>query len=62
MLDLPDAKVRCVYVEGAGCYGRNGHEDAAADAALLARLASPCACNGREPMSTSGTQKDRRPS
>jgi nicotinate dehydrogenase subunit B len=37
MLDLPDAKVRCIYVEGAGCYGRNGHEDAAADAALLAR-------------------------
>jgi CO/xanthine dehydrogenase Mo-binding subunit len=29
--------VRCVYVEGSGCYGRNGHEDAAADAALLAR-------------------------
>src|SRR6185436_16435666 len=29
--------VRCIYQEGAGCYGRNGHEDAAADAALLAR-------------------------
>src|SRR5215470_8591146 len=29
--------VRCFYVEGAGCYGRNGHEDAAADAALLSR-------------------------
>jgi nicotinate dehydrogenase subunit B len=29
--------VRAIYVEGAGCYGRNGHEDAAADAALLAR-------------------------
>ncbi|MGY0569839.1 molybdopterin cofactor-binding domain-containing protein [Bradyrhizobium sp. RDM12] len=37
MLALSDADVRCVYVEGAGCYGRNGHEDAAADAALLAR-------------------------
>jgi len=24
-------------VEGAGCYGRNGHEDAAADAALIAK-------------------------
>ena len=22
--------VRCIYVEGAGCYGRNGPEDAAA--------------------------------
>ena len=34
----PDA-VRCIYLEGAGCYGRNGHEDAAADAALLSREA-----------------------
>jgi CO/xanthine dehydrogenase Mo-binding subunit len=31
--------VRCVYVDGAGCYGRNGHEDAAADSALLAKAA-----------------------
>jgi nicotinate dehydrogenase subunit B len=37
MFSLPVEKVRCIYVEGAGCYGRNGHEDAAADAALLAR-------------------------
>jgi nicotinate dehydrogenase subunit B len=29
--------VRCIYIEGSGCYGRNGHEDAAADAALLAK-------------------------
>lgn len=36
-LAIPDADVRCIYVEGAGCYGRNGHEDAAADAALLSR-------------------------
>ena len=37
MLGAADDDVRCIYVEGAGCYGRNGHEDAAADAALLAR-------------------------
>ncbi|MDB5857106.1 MAG: xanthine dehydrogenase family protein molybdopterin-binding subunit [Ramlibacter sp.] len=37
MFSLPLDKVRAIYVEGAGCYGRNGHEDAAADAALLAR-------------------------
>ncbi|MCI3952495.1 MAG: isoquinoline 1-oxidoreductase, partial [Burkholderiales bacterium] len=37
MLDMKPEDVRCTYVEGAGCYGRNGHEDAAADAALLAR-------------------------
>jgi nicotinate dehydrogenase subunit B len=37
MLGLPLENVRCIYVEGSGCYGRNGHEDAAADAALLAK-------------------------
>ncbi len=37
MFALPLDKVRCVYLEGSGCYGRNGHEDAAADAALLAK-------------------------
>jgi CO/xanthine dehydrogenase Mo-binding subunit len=36
MLDMAELNVRCVYLEGAGCYGRNGHEDAAADAALIA--------------------------
>jgi CO/xanthine dehydrogenase Mo-binding subunit len=37
MLGMNADDVRCIYVEGAGCYGRNGHEDAAADAALVAR-------------------------
>lgn len=37
MFGLPLESVRCIYVEGSGCYGRNGHEDAAADAALLAK-------------------------
>ncbi len=37
MLGLRVEAVRCIYVDGAGCYGRNGHEDAAADAALLSR-------------------------
>jgi nicotinate dehydrogenase subunit B len=37
MLAISEADVRCIYIEGAGCYGRNGHEDAAGDAALLAR-------------------------
>jgi CO/xanthine dehydrogenase Mo-binding subunit len=37
MLGLKPDDVRCVYIEGAGCYGRNGHEDAAADAALIAK-------------------------
>ena len=26
-----------IYLEGSGCYGMNGHEDAAADAAILSR-------------------------
>jgi len=36
-LHLPDEAVRLIYLDGAGCYGMNGHEDAAADAAILSR-------------------------
>lgn len=36
-LGLPKEKVRLIYLEGSGCYGMNGHEDAAADAAILSR-------------------------
>jgi len=37
MLRVPPAKVRVIHVEGSGCYGHNGADDAAADAALIAR-------------------------
>jgi nicotinate dehydrogenase subunit B len=37
MMDMPLDNVHCFYVDGSGCYGRNGHEDAAGDAALLSR-------------------------
>ena len=37
MFAMPIENVRCIYLEGSGCYGRNGHEDAAADAAMLAK-------------------------
>lgn len=37
MLAMPESAIRVIYVDGAGCYGRNGHEDAAADAVLLSR-------------------------
>jgi CO/xanthine dehydrogenase Mo-binding subunit len=36
-LRLPKDQVRLIYLEGAGCYGMNGHEDAAADAAILSQ-------------------------
>jgi nicotinate dehydrogenase subunit B len=36
---LPDVAVDVVRMEAAGCYGRNGADDVAADAALLARAA-----------------------
>jgi nicotinate dehydrogenase subunit B len=36
-LGLPAEEVRLIYLDGAGCYGMNGHEDAAADAALLSQ-------------------------
>jgi len=40
MLRMPPERVRCIHTEGSGCYGHNGADDAAADAALLA-LALP---------------------
>lgn len=37
MLALPVSQVRCIHAEGAGCYGHNGADDVACDAALIAR-------------------------
>jgi nicotinate dehydrogenase subunit B len=37
MLHLPEDRVRCMHAEGSGCYGHNAADDAAADAALIAR-------------------------
>ncbi len=34
---MPPAKVRVVYMDGAGCYGGNGNDDVAADAVLLSK-------------------------
>jgi len=39
LMDLTDPEVDVVRMEAAGCYGRNGADDVAADAALLARAA-----------------------
>lgn len=36
MLGVDQERVRCIHVEGAGCYGHNGADDVAADAALIA--------------------------
>lgn len=41
-LDMDVAKIRCIHAQGSGCYGHNGADDVALDAALLAR-----ASNGR---------------
>lgn len=38
MLGLSANDVRVIYVEGAGCYGHNGADDAAAAAALLSQI------------------------
>ena len=37
LLAMPAERVRCVHREGAGCYGHNGADDVAGDAALVAR-------------------------
>jgi nicotinate dehydrogenase subunit B len=36
-LKMPANAIRCVHAEGSGCYGHNGADDVAVDAALLAR-------------------------
>jgi nicotinate dehydrogenase subunit B len=36
MLSLPPDRVHCIHVQGSGCYGHNGADDAAGDAALIA--------------------------
>ena len=38
LVQLPTERVRCVQVDGSGCYGHNGADDAGADAALLAMV------------------------
>jgi CO/xanthine dehydrogenase Mo-binding subunit len=37
VLELPETAVRVIHMEGAGCYGHNGADDCAFDAAVLAR-------------------------
>ena len=36
-LDLDEEQIRVIHAEGAGCYGHNGADDVALDAALVAR-------------------------
>jgi CO/xanthine dehydrogenase Mo-binding subunit len=37
VLGMPPERIRLIHADGAGCYGHNGADDAALDAALLAR-------------------------
>jgi nicotinate dehydrogenase subunit B len=37
MLSLNPENVHCIFVEGAGCYGRNGADDCSSEAAVIAR-------------------------
>lgn len=52
VLGLPEDDVRVVHAEGAGCYGHNGADDVALDAALLARAVAP------RPVLTKWTRSD----
>jgi len=38
MLQLPPERIRCIFIEGAGCYGRNGADDCSSEAALIATM------------------------
>jgi nicotinate dehydrogenase subunit B len=52
VLDMAESDIHVIHVEGAGCYGHNGADDAALDAALLAH-----AYPGR-PVSLKWTRED----
>jgi nicotinate dehydrogenase subunit B len=39
LLGMPASGVHVIWTEGSGCYGHNGSDDAAADAALMSQLA-----------------------
>ncbi len=39
ILGISASMIRVIYVEGAGCYGHNGSDDVAVDAALMSQLA-----------------------
>ena len=51
------ATIRCIHAEGSGCYGHNGADDVALDAALLARAVTGgrCGCNGCATTSSPGS-------
>jgi CO/xanthine dehydrogenase Mo-binding subunit len=51
-LALEPSAVRCTHAEGAGCYGHNGADDVALDAALLARA------TGGRPVKLQWTRED----
>ncbi|HSE93547.1 MAG TPA: molybdopterin cofactor-binding domain-containing protein [Methylomirabilota bacterium] len=38
VLQMDPKDIHIQYLDGAGCYGRNGHEDATCDAALISKL------------------------
>jgi nicotinate dehydrogenase subunit B len=38
LIGLPSENVHVIWTEGSGCYGHNGSDDAAADAALLSQM------------------------
>lgn len=38
VLQMDPKDIRIRYLDGAGCYGRNGHEDCTADAVLISKL------------------------
>jgi len=52
VLGLPKDQVDVIHAEGAGCYGHNGADDVALDAALLAMAAEP------DPVSVKWTRAD----
>ena len=58
-LGMKPTEIRCVHADGSGCYGHNGADDVALDAALLARARARhagAACNGCATTSSAGSR------
>ena len=54
LLQLPREQVRVIYLDGAGCYGMNGHDDATAEAAMLSQARGPAGARAVEPRRGTG--------
>ncbi len=61
VLDMPLGDIRAIHRQGPGCYGHNGLDDVALDAALLAKAVPgrPVLSSGAATTKTCGSRSAR---